>query len=97
MTYKRTMKAIWSDDSYSSLSNKEEYMANMCFMEIKSKNKVQSSNDESNPTYEKLHDALEYLYDEIKKSGSKYSILKKNYACLLVEKKIFEKERLHCN
>jgi hypothetical protein len=23
--------------------------------------------------------------------------LKKNYACLLVEKKIFEKERLHCN
>ena len=85
--HKRTMKAIWTDESYSSLSDKEEYVANMCFMEIESKNKVQSSNDESNPTYEKLHDALEYLYDEFKKSSSKYSILKKNYACLLVEKK----------
>lgn len=36
------MKAIWSDDSYSSLSDKKEYVANMCFMEIESENKVQS-------------------------------------------------------
>jgi hypothetical protein len=33
------MKDI-SDDSDSNLSDKEEHVANMCFMEIKSKNEV---------------------------------------------------------
>jgi hypothetical protein len=31
----------------------------MWFMEIESKNKVQSLDDESNPTYDKLNDAFE--------------------------------------
>jgi hypothetical protein len=43
-------------------------------------------NLESEPTYDELHDALESLYDEFKKLCLKYVILKKNYACLLVEK-----------
>jgi hypothetical protein len=51
--------------------------------------------NESNPTYDELDDALELLYDEFKKLGSKYSTLKNNYAYLIVDKKNFRKESLH--
>ena len=43
-------------------------------------------------SYNKLHNAFETLYDEYKKLGSKYSLSKKNHACLLVEKNILEKK-----
>jgi predicted nuclease with TOPRIM domain len=59
-------------------------------MAIESENEVQSLNDKSDPTYDKLYDAIEYLYDEFKKLGSKYNTLKKNYTCLLVEKENLE-------
>lgn len=48
--------------------------------------------DESKPTYDELYEALESLYDQFKKLGSKYSSLKKNYACLLIEKETLEKK-----
>jgi hypothetical protein len=48
--------------------------------------------DESDPTYDELHDVFESLYDEFKKLGSKYSTLKKNCAYLLVEKETLEKK-----
>jgi len=57
----------------------------MRFMVIKSKNKIQSIDDESNPTYDELKDAFESLYDEFKKLCSKYNRLKKNCLCLLVK------------
>ncbi|KAJ6856493.1 hypothetical protein NC651_038201 [Populus alba x Populus x berolinensis] len=69
----------------------------MCFMTIKNKNEVQSLDDEFNLTYDELYYTLESLYDEFKKLGLRYNTLKNNYACLLVEKKIFGKESLHCN
>jgi hypothetical protein len=67
-------------------------------MTIKNENEVQSLNDEFNLTYYKLYHTLESLYDEFKKLGSRYNTLKKNYTCLLVEKKkVFGKESLYCN
>uniref|UniRef100_A0A2K1YGD8 UBN2 domain-containing protein n=1 Tax=Populus trichocarpa TaxID=3694 RepID=A0A2K1YGD8_POPTR len=56
-----------SDDSNPSSSDEKEFMANMCFMAIKNKNELQSLDDESDPTYDELHDAFESLYDEFKK------------------------------
>jgi agmatine/peptidylarginine deiminase len=94
--HKKAMKATWSDDSNPSSSDEKEFMANMCFMAIKNENELQSLDDESDPTYDELHDAFESLYDEFKKLGSKYSTLKKNYTCLLIKKKNFRKESLHC-
>lgn len=44
------MKSIWSDDSNSGSSDKEQHVINMRFKIIESKNKVQSLDDESNPT-----------------------------------------------
>lgn len=61
------MKSIWSDDSDFSSSDKEQHVTNMRFKTIKSKNKVQSLDDESNPTYNELHYAFKSLYDEFKK------------------------------
>jgi len=49
----------------------------MCFMEIKSDNEVLSLDDESDLSYNELHDVFETLYDEYKKFSSKYSLLKK--------------------
>ena len=43
--------------------------------------------DESDPTSDELHDALEYLYDKFKNLGLKYSLLKENYACLFAGKR----------
>jgi hypothetical protein len=43
--------------------------------------------DESDPTSNELHDALEYLYDKFKNLGLKYSLLKENYACLFAGKR----------
>jgi hypothetical protein len=43
--------------------------------------------DESNPTSDELHDALESLYDEFKNLGLKYSLLKENYACSFAGKR----------
>ena len=74
------MKAIWSNNSNSSSIDDKEHVVNICFMAIERENEVISSNDESDVFYNELHDAFE------KKLGSKYSILKKNHACLLVEK-----------
>jgi len=48
--------------------------------------------DESDLTYNELHDAFESLYDKYEKLGSKYSKMKKNYACLLVNKETLEKK-----
>jgi len=64
----------------------------MCFMEIKSDNKVLSSNDESDLSYNELYNAFESLYDEFKKLGHKYSSLEKSHASLLVEKDALEKK-----
>lgn len=61
------MKSIWSDDSDFSSSDKEQHVTNMRFKTIESKNEVQSLDDESNPTYNELHDTFESLYDEFKK------------------------------
>jgi len=46
-------------------------------MEIKSDNEVLSLDDESDLSYNELHDVFETLYDEYKKFSSKYSLLKK--------------------
>jgi hypothetical protein len=70
----------------------EKHTANMCFMEIKSDNKVLSSNDESDLYYNELYNAFESLYDEFKKLGHKYSSLEKSHASLLVEKDALEKK-----
>ena len=78
------MKAIWSDGWDSSSSDEEKQVANICFMAIESKNKIQSMDDE-------LNDVFESLYDEFKKLDSKYNILKRYCACLLV-KKMLEKK-----
>jgi len=40
-----------------------------------------------------LNEAFETLYDEYKKLGSKYSLLKKNHVWLLIEKDILEKKK----
>jgi agmatine/peptidylarginine deiminase len=80
------MKAIWSNNSNSSSIDDKEHVVNICFMAIERENEVISSNDESDVFYNELHDAFETLYDEYKRLGSKYSILKKKHACLLVEK-----------
>jgi len=88
--HNNAMTATGSDNSYSSLNDEEKHVANMCFMTIESENEVQSLYDKSNPTYNELHNSLESLYDELKKLGLKYSLLKKNHACLFVEKKTLE-------
>jgi agmatine/peptidylarginine deiminase len=80
------MKAIWSNNSNFSSIDDKEHVVNICFMAIERENEVISSNDESDLFYNELHDAFKTLYDEYKKLGSKYSILKKNHACLLVKK-----------
>jgi hypothetical protein len=49
-------------------------------------------NDEFDLSYNELHDAFKILYDEYKKLGFEYSLLKKNHACLLVEKHTLEKK-----
>jgi hypothetical protein len=61
-------------------------------MVIESDNEELFSDDESDVSYNKLHNAFETLYDEYKKLGSKYSLLKKNHACLLVKKNTLEKK-----
>ena len=61
-------------------------------MTIKSDNKVISLDDEFDLSYNEFHDAFETLYDEYKKLGSKYSLLKQNHACLLVEKDTLKKK-----
>ncbi|KAJ6882365.1 hypothetical protein NC651_028836 [Populus alba x Populus x berolinensis] len=63
----------------------------MCFIAIKSENKVHFLNDESDLSYNELHDAFESLYDEFRKLSSKYSSLKKIHICLFVKKEILEK------
>ncbi|KAJ6895286.1 hypothetical protein NC651_021704 [Populus alba x Populus x berolinensis] len=65
------MKAIWSNNSDSSLCDDEEHVVNICFMAIERENEVISSNDEFDLFYNELHDAFETLYDEYKKLGSK--------------------------
>jgi hypothetical protein len=60
--------------------------------QIESDNEVISLNDEFDLSYNELHDAFKILYDEYKKLGSEYSLLKKNHACLLVEKHTLEKK-----
>jgi agmatine/peptidylarginine deiminase len=84
--HKQVMKAIWSNNSNFSSIDDKEHVVNICFMAIERENEVISSNDESDLFYNELHDAFKTLYDEYKKLGSKYSILKKNHACLLVKK-----------
>jgi hypothetical protein len=71
------MKTTWRDDSDSSSSGKEEHVANMCFMAIEIDNDVLFSDDKSDLSYNELHDVFETLYNEYKKLGSKYSLLKK--------------------
>lgn len=63
----------------------------MCFITIKSENKIHFSNDESDLSYNELHDAFESLYDEFRKLSSKYFSLKKIHICLFVKKDISEK------
>lgn len=65
-------------------------------MFIKNDNEVYYLDDEFDHTYNKLHDAFESLYDNIKKFSYKYSQLKKSHACLLIKKNIRE-ESLDCN
>lgn len=48
--------------------------------------------DESNLSYNELHDAFKILYDEYKKLGPKYNSLKKSQAYLLFKKDILEKK-----
>jgi hypothetical protein len=88
--HNKAMTTTGSDNSDSSLHDQEKHVANMCFIAIENENELQSLDDESNPNYNELHDALESLYDEFKKLGLKYSLLKKNYACLFVEKETLE-------
>lgn len=88
--HKKIIKVAQSDDSASSSSD-EEHIANMCFITIKSENKVYFSNDESNLSYNELHNAFESLYDKFRKLSSKYCSLKKIHICLFVKKDILEK------
>jgi hypothetical protein len=62
----------------------------MYFIAIESDNEVISLDDKSDLSYNELYDLFETLYDEYKKLGSKYNLLKKNYACLLVKKDTLE-------
>lgn len=62
--YNKAMTTTGSDNSDSSLNDEEKHVANMCFMAIENENEVQSLDDESDPNYNELHDALKYLYDE---------------------------------
>jgi hypothetical protein len=86
------MKETWSDDSDFSSSDDKDHVADMCLMAIKSDNDVLFLDDESDLSYDEPHDAFESLYDGFKKLGHKYSSLKNNYACLLVEKDALEKK-----
>ncbi|KAJ6880597.1 hypothetical protein NC652_033817 [Populus alba x Populus x berolinensis] len=67
----------------------------MFFMTIKSDNKVISLDDEFDLPYNEFHNTFETLYDEYKKLGSKYSLLKQNHACLLVEKDTLKRRSMH--
>jgi hypothetical protein len=80
------MKVTWSDDSNSNPSYNEKHVAIMCFMTIESDNKILFLDDESNLSYNELHNTFEILHDEFKRLGSNYSLLKKSHACVLVEK-----------
>jgi effector-binding domain-containing protein len=62
----------------------------MYFIAIESDNEVISLDDKSDLSYNELYDLFETLYDEYKKLGSKYNLLKKNYACLLIKKDTLE-------
>ncbi|KAJ6862432.1 hypothetical protein NC652_039314 [Populus alba x Populus x berolinensis] len=64
----------------------------MCFMAIKSYNEVLFSDDEYDIYYNELHSIFETLYDEYKKLGSEYSLLKKIHAYLLIKKYILKKK-----
>jgi hypothetical protein len=44
-----------------SFSDEKQKVANMCFMAIESENKVYSSDNETNPSYDELNDALDSL------------------------------------
>jgi dynactin complex subunit len=48
--------------------------------------------DESNLSYNELHDAFKILYDEYKKLDLNIVLLKKSQACLLFKKDILEKK-----
>lgn len=61
-------------------------------MTIEIDNNVLFSNDKSDLSYKELHDVFETLYNKYKKLGSKYSLLKKKHACLLIEKNTLEKK-----
>lgn len=65
------MKATWDDNNESESEEKENEVANMCFMAITNDEVTNSSSSNSfydldnevdeNPTYEKLYDALEEM------------------------------------
>jgi hypothetical protein len=55
-------------------------------MAIEIDNDVLFSDDKSDLSYNELHDVFETLYDEYKKLGSKYSLLKKTMHVYLLRK-----------
>jgi cell division protein FtsB len=89
--HKKAMKVIWSDDLNSNSSD-EEHITNICFMASERENEVHFLDDESDHSYNELHDAFKSLYDEFRKLGSKYSSLKKSHTCLLDEKYTLKKK-----
>ena len=90
--HKRAIKGTWSDESNSNSSDNDKHVANMCFMAIKHNNDVISLDDESDLSYDELHDAFESLCNEFKTLGYTYSSLKKSHRCLLVEKDALERK-----
>jgi len=58
----------------------------MCFMKIKSDNEVMFLYNESDLSYNELCDVFEILYDEYKKLGFKYNLLKKTMRVYLLRK-----------
>ena len=86
------MKVTWSGESDFSSSDDEKHVANMCFIAIKHDNTIISLDDECDLSYDELYNAFESLYNAFKTLGCKYNSLKKNHACLLVEKDALEKK-----
>ena len=84
------MVAAWGESESESSSDDESdtEVANLCFME----NEEDDISNDVSPTYDKLQDALEELYIELRKIGSKNTYLKKIVSSLSNELETLKSE-----
>ncbi|KAG6668099.1 hypothetical protein CIPAW_01G148100 [Carya illinoinensis] len=91
---KKAMKTTWDDDSSSSDSEaSNEESANLCLM-AKDNIEVTNLDNIENPSYEKLQNVLEEVYEKFEKLGIKYTALKKKNSSLTNEIEILRKESI---